>query len=70
LVFESGLVHEHGGPEVLRVEDAPDPEPIAGEALVRVRACALNHLDPLAGAAAAHQRMEESSQFGKIVLEV
>jgi NADPH:quinone reductase-like Zn-dependent oxidoreductase len=37
--------HEHGGPEVLRFEDAPDPELAAGEVLVRVRACALNHLD-------------------------
>jgi NADPH:quinone reductase-like Zn-dependent oxidoreductase len=37
--------HTHGGPEVLRYEDAPDPVPAAGEALVRVRACALNHLD-------------------------
>src|SRR3954468_5621229 len=37
--------HEHGGPEVLRYEDAPDPQPAAGRAIVRVRACALNHLD-------------------------
>lgn len=37
--------HEHGGPDVLRYEDAPDPEPRAGYAIVRVRACALNHLD-------------------------
>ncbi len=37
--------HEHGGPEVLRYEDAPDPELRAGEAVVRVHACALNHLD-------------------------
>lgn len=37
--------HEHGGPEVLRYEDAPEPELGAGEVLVRVRACALNHLD-------------------------
>ena len=37
--------HQHGGPEVLTFEDAPEPEPRAGHALVRVRACALNHLD-------------------------
>jgi NADPH:quinone reductase-like Zn-dependent oxidoreductase len=37
--------HEHGGVDVLRFEDAPDPEPGPGEAVVRVRACALNHLD-------------------------
>lgn len=37
--------HAHGGPDVLRYEDAPDPEPRPGEVIVRVRACALNHLD-------------------------
>jgi NADPH:quinone reductase-like Zn-dependent oxidoreductase len=37
--------HEHGGPEVLRYEDAPEPVVQPGEVLVRVRACALNHLD-------------------------
>jgi NADPH:quinone reductase-like Zn-dependent oxidoreductase len=38
-------IHEDGGPEVLRYEDAPDPEPRPGEVLVRVQAAALNHLD-------------------------
>jgi NADPH:quinone reductase-like Zn-dependent oxidoreductase len=37
--------HEYGGPEVLRYEDAPDPTRGPEEVLVRVRACALNHLD-------------------------
>ncbi len=38
-------IHEDGGPEVLRYEDVPDPEPAAGEVLVRLRAASLNHLD-------------------------
>lgn len=37
--------HEHGGPEVLKWEEAAEPEVRADEVLVRVRACALNHLD-------------------------
>ncbi len=37
--------HEYGGPEVLRYEDVPEPEIRKDEVLVRVRACALNHLD-------------------------
>jgi NADPH:quinone reductase-like Zn-dependent oxidoreductase len=37
--------HRHGGPDVLQYEDAPDPRPSADEALVKVKACALNHLD-------------------------
>ena len=36
---------EHGGPEVLRYTDVPEPVMGVGEVLVRVRACALNHLD-------------------------
>ena len=37
--------HEHGGLEVLKYEAAPDPQIAADEVLVRVKACALNHLD-------------------------
>ena len=37
--------HEHGGPEVLRWEQVPVPEVPPGWVRVRVRACALNHLD-------------------------
>ena len=36
---------EHGGPDVLRYADAPEPRIRANEVLVEVRACALNHLD-------------------------
>lgn len=38
-------IHEHGGPEVLRIEDIPLPEPGPGEVRVRLAAMALNHLD-------------------------
>ncbi len=38
-------IHEDGGPEVLRYEDAPDPEPAANEVLIRLAAASLNHLD-------------------------
>lgn len=37
--------HRHGGPDVLVYEEAPDPAGGAGRAIVRVHACALNHLD-------------------------
>ncbi len=38
-------IHEFGGPEVLKYEDIPDPELRKDQVLIRVRACALNHLD-------------------------
>ena len=38
-------IHQFGGPEVLTYEDIADPKPRKDQVLVRVRACALNHLD-------------------------
>jgi NADPH:quinone reductase-like Zn-dependent oxidoreductase len=37
--------HQFGGPEVLKYEDVPDPRPREDQVLVRVKACAMNHLD-------------------------
>jgi NADPH:quinone reductase len=39
--------HELGGPEVLRYEDAPVPEPGPGEVLVRVRCAGVNFADTM-----------------------
>jgi NADPH:quinone reductase-like Zn-dependent oxidoreductase len=38
-------IHEDGGPEVLRVEEVPDPVAGPGQVLVRLRAASLNRLD-------------------------
>lgn len=37
--------HEHGGPEVVRIDEIPLPEPARGEVRIAVRAAAMNHLD-------------------------
>ncbi len=37
--------HEFGGPDKLKYEDVPDPTIKPNDVLIRVRACALNHLD-------------------------
>ena len=39
------VVHEYGGPEVLRFEEYPDPVPGRGEVLVRVAAASVNPID-------------------------
>ncbi len=42
------MITEHGPPEVLRVQERPDPVPGPGEVLVRVRAAGVNFADLLA----------------------
>jgi len=39
------VIEKQGGPENLVYRDWPDPEPGAGDLVVRVRVCGLNHLD-------------------------
>ncbi len=43
--MKAALIREHGGIGAVNVEDHPDPRPGAGEAVLEVRAAALNHLD-------------------------
>jgi NADPH:quinone reductase-like Zn-dependent oxidoreductase len=39
------VIHETGGPEVLRIAEIPEPEPDEGEVLVRVEAAGVNRFD-------------------------
>src|SRR6478736_5515976 len=43
--MKAARIHQHGPPDVLIYEEVPDPQIKANQILVRVRACALNHLD-------------------------
>ncbi|MDE0258846.1 MAG: alcohol dehydrogenase, partial [Gammaproteobacteria bacterium] len=43
--MKAALFHEYGGPEVVRIEEVPDPAPGPGEVRIAVRAAAMNHLD-------------------------
>src|SRR5947207_10740241 len=47
LMMKAIVAHEYGGPEGLKYEDAPRPEPKENELLVRVIACGVNPADPL-----------------------
>src|SRR6266702_2784075 len=42
------VITEHGPPEVLKVEERPDPQPGPGEVRIRVRAAGINFADLLA----------------------
>ena len=42
------VITEHGGPEVLKIEERPDPQPGAGEVRVAVKAAGVNFADVLA----------------------
>lgn len=43
--MQAVVLREHGGPEVLSLEEIPAPEPAPGEVRVRIAAVAVNHLD-------------------------
>src|SRR5205823_13102293 len=45
-MMKAVVAHEYGGPEVLKFEEVPRPEPKENEALVRVIASGVNPADP------------------------
>jgi len=43
--MQAARIHEHGGPEVFRIDDIETPRPGPGEVLVKVLGVSINHLD-------------------------
>src|SRR2546421_930474 len=62
-MMKAVVVHEYGGPEVLKYEDAPRPEPKENEILVKVIAAGVNPVDSAA-------RSQKYAQFMHIKLPV
>jgi len=62
-------VHDYGGVEVLRLEDAPRPQPGIGEVLVRVHASSVNPIDwkTRAGYLKAHMPLPRPFVLGRDV---
>jgi NADPH2:quinone reductase len=55
--------HSYGGPEVLVLEDVPDPVPAAGELLVRVSAAGVNYADTMLRAHEPDERFRPPGGF-------
>src|SRR5688500_7802383 len=45
MAMKALVVREFGGPEVIRLEDVPEPSPGAGQILIRVKAIGVNPVD-------------------------
>jgi NADPH:quinone reductase-like Zn-dependent oxidoreductase len=43
--MKAAIIRAHGGLDAIRIEQVPDPTPGPDDALIEVRACALNHMD-------------------------
>ncbi len=43
--MKAAIIHEFGGPEVFKYEDAPDPQPQPNHAIIKVLACGINRYD-------------------------
>ena len=43
--MKAARIPQYGAPEVFRIDEIPLPEPTAGEALIRIKACGVNRMD-------------------------
>jgi NADPH:quinone reductase-like Zn-dependent oxidoreductase len=57
MMMKAIRIHEYGGPEQLRYEDAPTPEAASGQVLIRVHAASVNPIDYKIAASAFRQFM-------------
>lgn len=64
--MKASVMHEYGGPEVMRYEDFPDPVAGDGEVLVRVAAASINPVDLMqrSGATAAYMPVQFPGVIG------
>lgn len=68
--MQAVTLRSHGGPEVLTVEDLPEPTPRAGEVRVRVEAVAVNHVDLWVRRGLPHLKLEYPFLLGADVAGV
>ena len=64
------VLREHGGPEVLKLEELPVPDPGPGEVRVRIKAVALNHLDIWVRRGGPAFRLEYPHRLGSDIVGV
>ena len=62
--LRSVVLTKHGPPEVLQVQERPDPEPGAGEVLVDVQAAGINFADLMARVGPLPRRPEAAARRG------
>ena len=63
--MQAAVIHEAGGPEVLKIESRPIPVPQNGEVLIRVKAFGLNRSDQFMRNDNAFTRSRQSSSCAR-----
>ncbi len=70
--MRAAVIHEPGGPEVLKLEEVPLPSPEEGQVLIRVKAFGLNRSELFTRRGLVQQRQValQTWRDGKVVREV